>query len=390
MTGERTPSIYLIAGEPSGDAIGGRLMDALIERTGGKLRFAGVGGARMAARGLESLFPMSDLSLFGAAEVLPKVPLILRRVRETVADIRAARPDAVVSIDVPGFAFRVQRKIKDMPVKRIHYVAPTVWAYRPGRAKDIAGFLDHLLVLLPFEPPYFEREGLASTFVGHPVVEEGAALGDGQRYRTAHGIAPHRPILCVLAGSRRGEIDTLLPVFGKVLERVAAQVPDLHLAVPTVPHVEAAVRAAAADWPLPATVTTDALEKYDAFAASRAALAASGTVSLELTLARVPMVVAYRLNQLTHLWLRPQIRVSYASLVNILLDRPVVPEFLQADCRPEKIAPALLELIEESTAREAQIAGLAEGAAAFDPVGEAPSLRAADAILKVVGSGLSR
>jgi lipid-A-disaccharide synthase len=344
----------------------------------------------MTARGLESLFPMSDLSLFGATEVLPKVPLILRRVRETVADIRAAQPDAVVSIDVPGFAFRVQRKIKDMPVKRIHYVAPTVWAYRPGRAKDIAGFLDHLLVLLPFEPPYFEREGLASTFVGHPVVEEGAALGDGQRYRTAYDIAPHRPILCVLAGSRRGEIDTLLPVFGKVLERVAAQVPDLHLAVPTVPHVEAAVRAAAADWPLPVTVTTEALEKYDAFAASRAALAASGTVSLELTLARVPMVVAYRLNQLTHLWLRPQIRVSYASLVNILLDRPVVPEFLQADCRPEKIAPALLKLIEESTAREAQLAGLAEGAAAFDPVGEAPSLRAADAILKVVGSGRSR
>lgn len=390
MTGGRAPLIYLIAGEPSGDAIGGRLMDALIERTGGQLRFAGVGGARMAARGLESLFPMSDLSLFGAAEVLPKVPLILRRVRETVADIRAARPDAVVSIDVPGFAFRVQRKIKDLPVKRIHYVAPTVWAYRPGRAKDIAGFLDHLLVLLPFEPPYFEREGLDSTFVGHPVVEEGAALGDGQRYRTAHGIAPNRRILCVLAGSRRGEIDTLLPVFGKVLERVAAQVPDLHLAVPTVPHVEAAVRAAAAAWPLPATVTTDAPDKYDAFAASRAALAASGTVSLELTLAGVPMVVAYRLNQLTHLWLRPQIRVSYASLVNILLDRPVVPEFLQGDCRPERIAPALLELLEEGAVREAQLAGLAEGSAAFDPGGEAPSLRAADAILKVVGSGSRR
>ncbi|MDA0703068.1 MAG: lipid-A-disaccharide synthase [Proteobacteria bacterium] len=390
MTGDRSPLIYLIAGEPSGDAIGGRLMDALIERTGGRLRFAGIGGARMAARGLESLFPMSDLSLFGAAEVVPKVPLILRRVRETVADIRVVRPDAVVSIDVPGFSFRVQRKLKDLPVKRIHYVAPTVWAYRPGRARAIAGFLDHLLALLPFEPPYFEREGLASTFVGHPVVEEGASLGDGQRYRATHGIAPDRPILCVLAGSRRGETGALLPIFGKVLERIAARVPDLHLALPTVPHVEAAVREAAAGWPLPATVTTDAHEKYDAFAASRAALAASGTVSLELTLARVPMVVAYRLNPLTYLWLRPQIRVSYASLVNILLDRPVVPEFLQADCRAEKIAPALLELLEDGVAREAQLASLAEGSAAFDPAGEAPSLRAADAILEVIGNGPSR
>jgi lipid-A-disaccharide synthase len=385
MTCDRPPLIYLIAGEPSGDAIGGRLMDALLERTGGKIRFAGVGGARMAARGLDSLFPMSDLTLFGAAEVLPKVPRILRRVRETVADIRGARPDAVVSIDVPGFAFRVQRRLTDLPLKRIHYVAPTVWAYRPGRARTIARFLDHLLVLLPFEPPYFEREGLASSFVGHPVVEEGAALGDGGRYRAVHGIAPDRPVLCVLAGSRGSEIGALLPVFGKVLERVAARNPDLHLAMPTVPHVEAAVREAAASWPLPATVTTDAQDKYDAFAASRAALAASGTVSLELTLARVPMVVAYRLNRLTYLWLRPQIRVSYASLVNILLDRPVVPEFLQDDCRPERIAPALLDLLSGGAVRDAQLAGLAEGAAAFDPGGEAPSLRAADAILKVLG-----
>ncbi|MBT6117047.1 MAG: lipid-A-disaccharide synthase [Rhodospirillaceae bacterium] len=378
------PLIYLIAGEPSGDAIGGRLIDALAERTGEKVRFAGVGGPRMAARGLDSLFPMDDLTLFGAAEVLPKVPRILRRVRETVADIRATKPDAVVSIDVPGFAFRVQKRLKDNPALRIHYVAPTVWAYRPGRARAIAGFLDHLLVLLPFEPPYFEREGLPSTFVGHPVVEEGARDGDGARYRTAHGIGEDRRVLCILPGSRRGEIDTLLPIFGEVLERLAPQFPDLHLAVPTVPHVEAAVRAAAAGWPLPATVTLDAAEKYDAFAASRAALAASGTVSLELTLAGVPMVVAYRLNALTALWLRPQLRVSYASLVNILLDRPTVPEFLQDRCRAEEIAPALTELLEGGPERDAQLAGLAEGAAAFGPGGDAPSMRAADTILNLI------
>lgn len=384
MTADRPPFFYLIAGEPSGDAIGGRLMDALVERTGGRVRFAGIGGPRMAERGLHSLFPMSDLTLFGAAEVLPKARRILRRVRETVDAVHAADPDAVVSIDVPGFAFRVQKRLKTHPALRIHYVAPTVWAYRPGRAKAIARFLDHLLVLLPFEPPYFQREGLASTFVGHPVVEEGAGHGDGARYRAAHGIAADRPVLCVLPGSRGSEIGTLLPIFGAVLEAAAARFPDLHLAVPSVPHVEAAVRAAVQAWPLPATVTTDADEKYDAFAASRAALAASGTVSLELTLAKVPMVVAYRLNPLSALWLRPQLRVSYVSLVNILLDRPVVPEFLQARCRVGEIAPALLDLLAGGPMREAQLSGLAEGAAMFDPGGQPPSMQAAEAILRLV------
>lgn len=340
-----------MAGEPSGDVLGARLMAALKTETGGHVRFAGVGGPLMAAEGLESLFPIADIALMGIAEVVPKIPLVLRRVRETARHARALAPQVMVTIDVPGFSGRLADRLAARTFPLVHYVAPTVWAWRAGRARKLARRVDHLLTLLPFEPPWFEREGLPATFVGHPVVESGVAEGDGQRFRRNHGLAAEQPLLCLLPGSRHGEVARLLPVFGAVVAGLAARHRDLRLVVPTLPGVEEPVRAAVAGWPLPSTIVMGDADKYDAFAASLAALAASGTVSLELAIARVPHVIAYAVSPLTAMIARQLIRVRHASLVNILEDRPVVPEFIQERCTPPNILPAMSRLLDDPAAR---------------------------------------
>lgn len=380
------PLVFLIAGEPSGDVLGARLMAALKDATGGQVRFAGIGGERMVAEGLESLFPLDELALFGLAELLPKLPNLIRRLRQTVQEILRLRPDAVVTIDAPDFGFRVAKRIRksgaDIPL--IHYVAPTVWAWRPGRAKKIAGFLDHLLVLLPFEPPYFEAEGLGCTFVGHSIVEGGADKGNAVRFRAAHGLPGDAPILTVLPGSRRSEVAALLPDFGAALARLKERHPHLIVAVPTVPQVADAVRSATKAWPLPTMVVEGDQDKYDAFAASTAALAASGTVALELALAGVPAIIAYRIHPLTYRLYRRLIRVSYVNLVNIMLDRALVPELLQQDCTPEKLAGAVDRLLTDPAARQAQKDGVAQVARWLGQGDVPPSRRAAEAVLKVM------
>ena len=246
----------------------------------------------------------------GLVEVLPRVPNLLRRLRQTAALALAERPDALVMIDAPGFNFRLARRLTGRGIPLIHMVAPTVWAWRPGRARRIAGFLDHLLVLLPFEPPYFEREGLATTFVGHPVLDSGADRGQGAAFRARHRIAAETPVLAVLPGSRAGEVSRLLPVFGETLALLRQRIAGLHAVVPTLEPVAGMVQTAAAQWAVPVTVLGDAREKYDAMAASQAALAASGTVALELALADVPAVVAYRVHPLTAFLVRRLVRVS--------------------------------------------------------------------------------
>jgi lipid-A-disaccharide synthase len=350
------PLVFLVAGEPSGDVLGGRLMAALDRATGGRVRFAGVGGPNMEACGLESLFPMGDLSVMGVTEVLPRLPRLLRRLRQTVVAAKSTRPAAVVTIDSPDFNFRVARRLRGKGFPLIHYVAPTVWAWRPGRARAIAAFLDHVLTLLPFEPPYFEAAGLASTFVGHPVVESGAGDGDGAAFRRRHGIDPQAPLVCFLPGSRGGEVGPLMPVFGETLARLRTGRPDLRAVIATVPTVSGAVSAAAQDWPAAPFVVTDTGEKYDAFAAANAALAASGTVALELAMAGTPAVIAYKMNPLTAFLARRLIRVRFVNLVNIVLDRPAVPEFLQSDCRAERLAAAVDHLLGDVEARAQQVA----------------------------------
>ena len=382
----RTRLIFVIAGEPSGDALGARLMAALRERTGGAVRFAGVGGELMTAAGLESLVPIQDLAVMGVAEVLPRARRIFRRVAQTVAAIAAMKPDAVVTIDSSGFTWRIAQRLRRRgdPVPLIHYVAPMVWAWRPGRARRMARWYDHLMALLPFEPPYFEKVGLSCSYVGHPVIESGAERGDGAAFRARHDIAADAKLIAVLPGSRRGEIHRLMPVFQAALERLRYRYPDLRAVVPTVGTVEQEVASVTAHWPVPTLVVRGPAEKYDAFAASSVALAASGTVTLELALAGVPMVVAYRVMPVTHWLLRRLVKVKYVNLLNLILDRPAIPELLQQDCAPERLAAEATRLIDDRRARERQFEAYREGLDRLGRGGTSPGLRAADQVLAII------
>src|SRR5437016_11994140 len=386
--GEEAPFIFIVAGEPSGDALGGALIRALRKRTGGRVRVAGIGGESMAEQGVASLVPLSDLAVAGIAEVLPRVPIILRRVRETVAEIRRVRPDAVVTIDSSGFSWRIahalRRRGERLPL--IHYVAPMVWAWRAGRARRMARWYDHLMTLLPFEPPYFERVGLSCSFVGHPVLECGADHGDGGRFRATHGLAPDELLITVLPGSRSGEVRRLLPIFGAALSRLEDLIGPFRVVVPTVATVAATVAGAVGAWPGNAIIVRQPQEKYDAFAASRAALAASGSVALELALARLPMVVGYRLNPLTEAFLDRVLKVRQVNLVNLLLGRPVVCELLGSDCTPERLAASLAELLGDERVRASHRQGYDEAVRRLAGDGVSPSLRAADQILELVAA----
>ena len=374
------PLVFLIAGEPSGDLLGARLMAALRAETGGRVRFAGVGGEAMTAEGLQSRFPIQDLAVMGFIEVLPHLFTILRRMRETVAAVKAARPDVVVTIDSPSFTLEVAGRLKGHGIPLIHYVAPQVWVWKPWRAKQVAGYLDHLLTLLPFEPPYFERHGLPAHFVGHPVVESAPAeaLSEGGKGELC---------LAVLPGSRKAEVGKLLPVFAAVVRALAAKHPNLRVVIPTVETVADVVRAGIADWPLPVEVVRGAEAKAQAFARATAALAASGTVALELAVAGVPAVIAYRFAGFVGLMPISWTGAPYASLVNIIAKRAVQPEFLQRQCRAQRILPAVERLLSEPAARAAQRAAYLEVVAALTPPEGSPSRAAARRVLACIGEG---
>jgi lipid-A-disaccharide synthase len=382
------PLIFVVAGEPSGDALGASLIGAMRRRTEGRLRVAGVGGERMRQEGVESLVPLADLAVIGVAEVLPRAPLILRRVRETVAAILRMRPDAVVTIDSSGFSWRIAQRLRRRGerIPLIHYVAPMVWAWRGGRARRMARWYDHLMTLLPFEPPYFERVGLDCSYVGHPVLEGGADRGDGARFRAAHALTKEELLITVLPGSRAGEVERLAPVFGTALERLAQKSGPFRVVVPTLATVAGRVAAAAAGWPGQPIVIEGEETKHDAFAASRAALAASGSVALELALARLPMVVAYRVNPATEAMLRHVLKVRHVSLVNLLLDRGLVQELLGRDCTPDKLAAAMAEVIGDERVRAAQCSGYDEAMRRLGCGHLSPSLAAADVVLGIAAA----
>lgn len=371
--------IYLIAGEPSGDQLGARLMRA-IRRRRPDVTFAGIGGAAMAAEGSASLFPMSDLSIMGLLEVLPRIRLLRRRIRETAADIAARRPAVVVTIDSPGFTLRVLRAIAPLGIPRAHYVAPQVWAWREGRVKHYPGLWERLLCLLPFEPAFFARHHLPATFVGHPVLESGADTGDAARFRARHHLAPDDRILIVMPGSRRGEVSRLLPILRATLERLREPVvPVIPLAGP----VAAAVTAATDRWTKRPILISESADKHDAFAAAAAALTKSGTSTLELALAGVPMVVTYRANPITVWLLRRMALVKYASLLNLLSERQIIPELLQDDATPEKLAAAL-ETVLTPEGAAAQRAAFIEPLAMLRPPAGEPSDAAAAAVLDLI------
>ncbi len=338
----------------------------------------------MQAQGLNSLFPITDLAVFGLVEVLPRIALIMRRLRQTASAIRGLRPDAVVSIDSPDFCTRVLRRVQGQGIPLIHYVAPTVWAWRPGRARKLAALLDHLMVLLPFEPPVFEKAGLAATFVGHPVVEGGAGGGDGSTFRKRHGIDPNVPLICVLPGSRAGEIKQLLPVFAEAVQILKTRFDDLAVTIPAVPQMLERIEAAAREWPLEIHVVSGEAEKFDAMAASNAAMAASGTVSLELALSGIATVIAYRMHPLTWAVVHRMVLVDYVNIVNLLLDRPAVPELLQDGCNGPTLAEATAKLLEDGGKRAAQQAASAEAMAQLWPEAGTPSSKAAEVVLGVI------
>lgn len=373
------PHIMLVAGESSGDLLGAKLMAALKERSG-PYRFTGVGGEAMEAEGLASIFPMPDIAVMGPREVIPRLPLILRRMALTVSRALAEEPDLIVIIDSPDFTHFVARFVKYRKpwIPIVDYVSPTVWAWRRGRANAMAHYLDRVMAVLPFEPAFFEaKAGLACDYVGHPGIEKLPPQGAGADFRTRHGIAPEAPLLCVLPGSRTNEVIRLTRIFGGAVERLHAALPTLRLVLPTVPHVRETVASQVADWPVQPVLTEGEGEKLAAFDASTAALAASGTVSLELGLSGVPMVIAYKLDPVAAFLAGRMLKVPSVVLVNLILDRPAVQEFLQSRCTPEALAEAMLPLLTDTPARSTMLADLAEFAERMGVGGAPPSHRAA-------------
>ena len=384
----RDLAIVLVAGEESGDQLGAPLMRALKVRTGGMVRFAGVGGRKMAAEGLASLFPIDDLAIIGFAAIPRRLPLILRRIRDTAKLVVATRPDALVIIDSPDFTHRVARRVRaaapSIPI--LDYVSPSVWAWRPGRARAMRAYVDHVLALLPFEPRAHARlGGPPCTYVGHPLLERLAEL------RPSAQEAEHRlaepPVVLVLPGSRSAEIRRLLATFGEALALLAAGRPPPEIVLPTLPHLRERITAATADWPLRPRIVVEHEDKQAEFRLARAALAKSGTVTLELALAGVPMVAAYKVSWIEEIVARLAIQVPSAILPNLILEENVVPEFLQRDCTPQNLAAALVPLLAQSPQRRRQIDAFGRLDAVMRLEGgknggsESPSRRAADIVL---------
>ena len=378
--------VFIVAGEPSGDRLGGALMAGL-KSLRPDITFEGIGGTDMAAEGLTSRFDMSELSVMGIAEILPKYRSLMARINETAQAVVDAKPDVMITIDSPDFSLRVAKRVKAVStIRTVHYVAPTVWAWRPGRAKKMAQFIDHVLALFPFEPPLMEAEGMACDFVGHPVVgEKIASHREAAAFRQAHEIGD-APLLLVLPGSRRSEVARLSDVFGEAVAGFAKTHPEARVVIPAAGPVAEAVIAQTKDWtvrpivldPRVGTRADNVAMKRAAFAAADIALAASGTVSLELAAASLPMVIAYRMNWLSFRLIKAMALIDTVTLVNLVSDTRVVPEFLGPDCTPQKIAGGLEHVFahpeEQKEAMALTMERLGKG-------GDAPGLRAARAVL---------
>lgn len=375
--------IMLVAGEPSGDFLGGQLMNALKTVTGEAVVFSGVGGARMAREGFVSLFPMEDIAVIGLVGIVWRLPRLLARIRDCADFAAETKPDVVVLIDSPEFNHRVARRLRRMApeVPIAIYVAPQVWASRPKRAKAMAWYVDHILALLPFEPPVFEKAGIPCTVVGHPAIERFPEARLGAAFRARHGIAPEATVLAVLPGSRVNEVRRLVTVFRDAVAILARRWPTLVVVMPTVETVGARVAAEAVSFPVRSIVLADESDKFPAFEAANAALAASGTVSLELALAGTPMVIAYKADALTAFLARRLVTVRSLTLVNLIAGKPVVPELLQEACTAEALAREVDRLLADETARRLQREGTAEAIKALGRDGESPSIRAARAVL---------
>ena len=375
-------TIFLIATEESGDRLGASLMKVLRQRLGGAVRFEGVGGQSMAREGLASLFPIEDLSIMGLAAVVKQLPMILRRIRQTADAVTQASPDVLVIIDSPDFTHRVARRVRarDASIPIVDYVSPSVWAWRPGRARAMLGYVDHVLALLPFEPDaYRALRGPPCSYVGHPLIEQIGSLRPGAEEQKRRDAQP--PVLLVLPGSRRSEINHHMAVFGETLGLLRAQEVAFELVLPTMPHLQDAVGEGVRSWPVQPRIVVGEKEKRAAFRIAHAAFAKSGTATLELALAGVPMVAAYRAGAVEAWIMRRAIRTSSVILANLVIGENVVPEFIQEDCTAEKLAPALREILSASPLRRRQVEAFSKLDAIMSTGNQPPSVRAADIVL---------
>jgi lipid-A-disaccharide synthase len=380
--------IFLIATEESGDRLGANLMKVLRQRLGGAVRFEGIGGRAMAREGLASLFPIETLSIMGLAAVVKQLPMILRRIRETVDAVTEVSPDILVIIDSPDFTHRVARRVRarDSAIPIINYVSPSVWAWRQGRARAMRRYVDHVLALLPFEPEEYRRlHGPPCSYVGHPLIEQTLSLRPGADEQRRRDQAP--PVLLVLPGSRRSEIRHHMAVFGATLGRLAAEGVPFELILPTMPHLQEAVAEGVKSWKVAPRIVIGEQEKRAAFRIAHAALAKSGTSTLELAIAGVPMVAAYRAGAVEAWIIQSAIRANSMILANLVVGENVVPEFIQKDCTPEKLLPALREILTDSAMRRRQVEAFAKIDAIMSTGSEPPSVQAADIVLAMMWKG---
>ena len=383
-------AIAIVAAEESGDALGAALARALVKAEN-TVRLSGVGGGAMQAAGIESPFPIDELAIIGLTAIPQRLPAILRRIRGTADAIVKARPDALVIIDSPDFTHRVARQVRrrapEIPI--LDYVSPSVWAWRPGRARAMRGYIDHVLAILPFEPDAHRRlGGPPCTYVGHPLVERIADLRPGPDEAARRLDEP--PLILILPGSRSGEVSRHTSVFGAAIERLSARIGPIELVLPTVPHVERQVREAVAAWVVQPKIVLEGSEKWTAFRRARAALAASGTVTLELALSGVPMVAAYRLHSIEAVVaraIRLRARLPSVILANLVIGENVVPELLQEDCTPDRLADALAAVVGDTNQRRRQIEGFQRLDQIMKIGGTAPSVQAAGLVLEAARRG---
>ncbi len=385
-------TVFVVAGEASGDRLGAALMAGLVQIYDGKINFIGVGGPLMQAQGLASNFPIHELSLFGLLEIIPKYRQLKRRLNQTVDAVIAAKPDILVTIDSPGFCLRLAAALRGkITAPVVHYVAPSVWAWRPKRAKEMAAHVDHVLALLPFEPPYMQAAGMSCDFVGHPVVAEQQPSGaEVLAFRKAHGLGETDRLITILPGSRSSEIKRLSPIFFETALRVQKQVPNVRFAIPIASqHVAEPLKIQLETAGLnvillsPEGISPEeaAKQKRICFAASELALAASGTVSIELAAAGVPMVIGYKVNPVSAWIMQRAMLAPSFTLVNLLTETKAVPEFHSAACNANNLSREMLNLLQNQTAREHQIAIGQQAIDALGRGGENPGLRAAKSVL---------
>ena len=378
--------VYLIAGEPSGDLLGSRLMRALKTKTNKNIKFYGLGGETMEATGLKSLFDVSELAIMGLAEVIPSIPKVLRRIKETILHIEKIKPDVIITIDSWSFSSRIHKAIrkKKLDIPQIHYVAPQVWAWKKKRAKTMYKYIDLLLTLLPQEPKYFTPYKLDTRFVGHPVIESAVSQGDGAAFRKKYHIAESQKIISLLPGSRHNEVEKLLPVFLDAAQRLYDKNNKLCFAISTVRTVANKVKSYVNQTHLPIVVVEREQDRYDAFNASDAAIAASGTVALELAICNVPHVIAYKVSPLTAAILKHVMHIQFVNLSNILLGREIIPELLQERCVCGNLRAYAEELLEKRDLYERQIDGFAKVREILGQGRQTPSENAADIILEKI------